>query len=180
MNKLPIFLAYGSLCLAAAAAAGTVSPMPSATKAAEIAPLAVTSTARANEVDPDFQAYSLRLSQRAEIEAVLAQGRAPVPLLRQAPATKYVRPDLVEPSLATYAPPASSALAAVDPQIARDPAALSATPGGRLAKAKIEEDGYRAVRVVERSPDGKWRALALRGQVEVAIMVDEQGHVSSQ
>ena len=57
---------------------------------------------------------------------------------------------------------------------------VAASPAGRIAKSKIEEDGYRAVRMVERSPDGKWRALAMRGGTEVAIVVDEQGHVSSQ
>jgi hypothetical protein len=48
------------------------------------------------------------------------------------------------------------------------------------AKAAIEADGYKRVRVLSKSEDGTWRARAFRGAVEVALRVDEQGNVMAE
>ncbi len=45
------------------------------------------------------------------------------------------------------------------------------------ARAAIEADGYKKVRVVSRAADGTWRARALRGATEVSLRVDTQGNV---
>jgi hypothetical protein len=46
------------------------------------------------------------------------------------------------------------------------------------AKAAIEADGYRAVRILPRAAGGQWRARALRGATEVGLTVDGSGNVS--
>ena len=46
------------------------------------------------------------------------------------------------------------------------------------AKAAIEADGYRAVRILQRATGGEWRARALRGATEVGLSVDGSGNVS--
>ena len=44
-------------------------------------------------------------------------------------------------------------------------------------RAAIEADGYKRVRVLSKSENGIWRAVALRGKTEVALRVDAQGNV---
>ena len=44
----------------------------------------------------------------------------------------------------------------------------------------IEADGYRNVKSLAKAPDGSWRGLAMRGTVEVAVSVDDNGRVSTQ
>jgi hypothetical protein len=45
------------------------------------------------------------------------------------------------------------------------------------AKAMIEADGYKNVRSLARGPDGSWRGLAMRGAVEIAVILDANGRV---
>ena len=45
------------------------------------------------------------------------------------------------------------------------------------ARAAIEADGYKNVRVVSKTTDGTWRARALRGTTEVSLIVDARGNV---
>ena len=47
------------------------------------------------------------------------------------------------------------------------------------AKAAIEADGYKGVRVLARRSDGAWKASALRGQTEVLLSVGPTGSVSA-
>ena len=47
------------------------------------------------------------------------------------------------------------------------------------ATGLIEADGYKSVRVVSQSQDGRWHAKALRGATEVLVTVDAQGNVSA-
>jgi hypothetical protein len=47
------------------------------------------------------------------------------------------------------------------------------------AKAAIEADGYKGVRILQRAADGGWRARALRGTIEVGLSVDLRGSVSA-
>ncbi len=56
-------------------------------------------------------------------------------------------------------------------------------PPGRItemaAKSAMEADGYTGVRGLSRGPDGKWKATALRGEVEVQLSVGSTGDVSA-
>lgn len=47
------------------------------------------------------------------------------------------------------------------------------------AKTAIEADGYKAVRILQRTADGGWRARALRGTIDVGLRVDLGGGVSA-
>jgi hypothetical protein len=60
-------------------------------------------------------------------------------------------------------------------------AAGTAPPGvsEAVAKAAIEADGYKGVRVLARGSDGVWKASALRGQTEVQLSVGLTGRVSA-
>ena len=70
-------------------------------------------------------------------------------------------------------------------------AALPAKPGdesgeksadkvaGSSAKAAIEADGCKGVRVLRQGANGVWHARALRGKTEVMLTVDGQGSVTA-
>jgi len=47
------------------------------------------------------------------------------------------------------------------------------------AKAAIEADGYRGVRILQKTADGGWRARAQRGTTEVSLSVNFRGDVSA-
>jgi hypothetical protein len=47
------------------------------------------------------------------------------------------------------------------------------------AKASIEADGYKGVRMLSKGLSGGWHATALRGTMEISITVDAQGNVSA-
>ena len=49
----------------------------------------------------------------------------------------------------------------------------------RAAKAAIEADGYKAVRLLQGTADGGWSARALRGTIDVGLSVDSRGGVSA-
>lgn len=48
------------------------------------------------------------------------------------------------------------------------------------AKAAIEADGYKGVRVLAKGPSGTWRAKVYRGTTEIEVNVDGAGRVSAQ
>ena len=50
--------------------------------------------------------------------------------------------------------------------------------GENAARAAIEADGYRSVRIVSKG-DGVWHAKALRGKTEVLLIVDSNGSVTT-
>jgi hypothetical protein len=52
--------------------------------------------------------------------------------------------------------------------------------GGVAAKAAVEADGYKGVKVLRRGDNGLWYAEGLRGSTKVLLMVDAQGNVTSQ
>ena len=49
----------------------------------------------------------------------------------------------------------------------------------KVAKAAIERDGYKRVRVLNRGPYGIWNARGFRGETEVSVSVDSAGNVSA-
>jgi hypothetical protein len=108
--------------------------------------------------------------------------QAPVPLLMKA------RPPVDLPAAKTASDGASPAKTATDGAAV---AALPAKPGDEsgeklpdkagesLAKAAIEADGYKGVRVLRQGVNGIWHARALRGKTEVGLTVDGQGNVTA-
>ena len=89
---------------------------------------------------------------------------APTLLARQAPVPMLVR------SRTAFVPPAG----------VPEPAAETAARGTSEADARaaIEADGYKRVRVVSKGADGTWQAQAFRGATEVAVRVDARGNVT--
>ena len=47
------------------------------------------------------------------------------------------------------------------------------------AKAAIEADGYKGVKVLNKGENGIWHATALRGRTTVSLTVDASGSVSA-
>ncbi len=66
----------------------------------------------------------------------------------------------------------------VDPEAALANDTAPGKVAESAAKAAIEADGYRAVRILQRATGGEWRARALRGATEVGLSVDGSGNVS--
>lgn len=48
------------------------------------------------------------------------------------------------------------------------------------AKAAIERDGYKRVKILDKASNGGWRAKAYRGVAEVFLKVDSHGAVSAE
>ncbi len=48
-----------------------------------------------------------------------------------------------------------------------------------VAKAAIEQDGYRNVRALVMGADGTWHGRAMRGSTEITVSVDANGSVSA-
>jgi len=99
-------------------------------------------------------------------KASLEPQQAPVPLLlkpRQA-----ARPSTTDSTAATATGDAGTVGSSDSP----DPA------GENAARAAIEADGYKSVRIVSKG-DGVWRAKALRGKTEVLLIVDSNGSVTT-
>jgi hypothetical protein len=103
------------------------------------------------------QASALPAQGATSLEA----GRPPVPVLlahRRAFVPANEAASTLSPSAANTAPPGVSEA---------------------VAKAAIEADGYKGVRVLARGSDGVWKASALRGQTEVQLSVGLTGGVSA-
>ena len=81
-------------------------------------------------------------------------------------------------TISTLRPPVPMLASRRSPYVAAEPEDKAAAPDAR-AKALIEADGYRNVKVLGKGPDGTWRGRALRGTVEVAVSVDADGRVSA-
>jgi hypothetical protein len=62
---------------------------------------------------------------------------------------------------------------------AEPPKAAEATSGA-AAKAAVEADGYKGVRVVRKGDNGLWYAEGLRGSTKVMLIVDAQGNVTTE
>jgi hypothetical protein len=51
---------------------------------------------------------------------------------------------------------------------------------GGAAKAAVEADGYKSVKVLRKGANGLWYAEALRGKTKVLLTVDSQGNVAAE
>jgi hypothetical protein len=63
------------------------------------------------------------------------------------------------------------------PEIASAPLPMS--DAARIARERIEMDGYRDVRGLAIGPDGLWQGTALRGNTSVQVTVDRSGNVAA-
>jgi hypothetical protein len=86
--------------------------------------------------------------------------RPPVPLVQR-----------VRPPVAAIAPDLPLSKAEIPSQEDVDWAA---------AKAAIEADGYKSVRVLAKGSSGTWQAKVYRGATEIEVSVDSSGRVSAQ
>lgn len=93
---------------------------------------------------------------------------------QQAPVPLHMKPRqaMKPPTIDTTGTPATGDSGAVASSTSPDPAAENA------ARAAIEADGYKSVRIVSKG-DGVWRAKALRGKTEVLLIVDSNGSVTT-
>ena len=65
-------------------------------------------------------------------------------------------------------------------QSADKPGETSSDPAGEnAARAAIEADGYKGVKVLRKGANGVWHASALRGKTTVMLTVDGSGSVSA-
>ena len=96
------------------------------------------------------------VAKKASFEA----RRAPVPLLMKP------RPTIEQPLFDADA---------VGPEV---PAKIGDGSGGSAAKAAIEADGYKGVKLLRQGANGLWYAKALRGTTEVPLTVDAAGRVA--
>jgi hypothetical protein len=60
-----------------------------------------------------------------------------------------------------------------------DGASSGDAPGENAARAAIEADGYKGVKVLRKGANGVWHASALRGKTTVMLTVDGNGSVSA-
>src|SRR5262245_54777641 len=105
------------------------------------------------------------VAQLAQTKPTLEARQAPVPLLMK-PRTPVELP--------TATTTATDGAAAPLPQQA-------ATAGGEnSAKAAIEADGYKGVKVLRKAADGRWYAEAMRGNTKVLLTVDANGSVAAE
>lgn len=181
MRGLPIILAYGALCTGVVAGASVLLPAAHPRQEASAAPMTTQRTA-GDQAPNDMELQANRLTERAHLEALLADARPPVPML---PSPK---PVFVPVETKVAEKPATATTAAGPAATAGVAATTASVPAGQVAVLRapaavarvVETDGYRGVRVVGREADGRWRAIALRGTTEVAVLVDDKGNVSSQ
>ena len=54
------------------------------------------------------------------------------------------------------------------------------TAAEAAVRSKIEGAGYTSVKGLTMAPDGTWRGIGIRDNVEVAVSVDPAGNISSQ
>ena len=54
------------------------------------------------------------------------------------------------------------------------------TAAEAAARSKIEAAGYSGVKGLTRAPDGTWRGIGMRNNVEVAVSIDASGRVMAQ
>lgn len=101
-----------------------------------------------------------QVPDRPSAPVVIETRRAPVPALPVARRT-YVRPPAAEDVTAS-----EQAWPSERPSVAQ-----------LAAKAAIEADGYKNVRIVGQTADGRWTARAMRGSTEVGLTVEADGNV---
>ena len=103
----------------------------------------------------------------ASRDPAIAARQDPVPLIR-----------LGRAAPASPAPVSAAANPSPDSATTTEPGKEEADR--RAARAAVELDGYKRVRIIGKTSDGSWRAKGYRGATEVALTVDDAGRVSSE
>jgi hypothetical protein len=146
---------------------------------------AVTGVASAQMLRP-AAAPSLPPSAKAEPAALAKQEATKPEAAKKETVPARITPTLVArqaPVPMKLAPRVPIAVKEVPPQEAKAETTLPETVRGvsdASARAAIEADGYKRVRVISKADDGTWHAKALRGSTEVALRVDAQGNVMAE
>lgn len=145
---------FNGMALVALIGAAFLAPGPGVAPAAPAAPAKIVSEPAAGPV-----ARASAPVSTASIE--LRAHQLPVPVVRSAPAR-----------------PATAASGERSPSEATAPSRNSLDRDA--ARAAIEADGYKRVRIIDKSANGTWRAKAYRGTTEVEVVVDGAGRVLTQ
>jgi hypothetical protein len=122
----------------------------------------------------------------APIAAPLTRKGAPVPTVQKASVETRQAPVPFQPkprppvNLPPVADKDKAAEAKATGQAGDKPGETSADPAGEnAARAAIEADGYKGVKVLRKGANGVWYASALRGKTTVMLTVDSGGSVSA-
>ena len=99
-------------------------------------------------------------------KSTLEARQAPVPLVLK------TRTPVALPDFDNAAPASAPA--------AEAKASDGAGEGSGSAKAAVEADGYKSVKVLRKGANGLWYAEALRGKTKVLLTVDSQGNVAAE
>jgi hypothetical protein len=161
---------------------GVASPWPLGQRATEATPPVAKSNADKSSIDrtptdkiggqaaPTVNTAPKLASAQTTQKALVEPQQAPVPF-RMKPRPPVNLPPAVDK--------ATEAKAADKPgETSSDPAAGDAT-GESAARAAIEADGYKGVKVLRKGANGVWHASALRGKTTVMLTVDASGSVSA-
>ncbi len=107
-------------------------------------------------------------AQKASVEP----RQAPVPY-QMKPRSPVNLPPVADKDKATEAKASGKSGEKPEEASAVDPA------GANAARAAIEADGYKGVKVLRKGANGVWHASALRGKTTVMLRVDASGSVSA-
>ena len=116
----------------------------------------------------------------APVAAPIATKGAPAPTVEKASAEPRQAPVpfQMKPRAPVNLPPAADK--ATEAKASDKPGESSADPAGEsAARAAIEADGYKGVKVLRKGANGVWHASALRGKTTVMLTVDASGGVSA-
>ena len=156
---------------------GMGSPWPQPQSATEVAQSVTTAGPEKSAAAP---------APAAPIAAPLTRKGAPTPTLqkasvetRQAPVPFQLKPR-PPVNLPPVADKDKATEAKASGQPGDKPGETSADPAGEnAARAAIEADGYKGVKVLRKGANGVWHASALRGKTTVMLTVDAGGSVSA-
>jgi hypothetical protein len=154
---------------------GVASPWPPAQPAREATRLVATTSA---------EKTAAPAAPAAPIAAPIATKGAPAPTVqkasveaRQAPVPFQMKPR-PPVNLPPVADKGAEAKASGKPdETSADPAGDKA--GENAARAAIEADGYKGVKVLRKGVNGVWHASAMRGKTTVMLTVDASGSVTA-
>lgn len=156
------------------------SSAPQAQRAAEASPIVAAplisgSSAESGRTAQPAAAPAKIASVQATQKSVVEAHQAPVPFKLKP------RPPVNLPPVTDKATSDKSPDAKANDKPAENSAEPTAadTSGENTARAAIEADGYKGVKVLRKGADGVWHASALRGKTTVMLTVDSSGSVTA-
>jgi hypothetical protein len=156
---------------------GVASPWPQPQPATEVARPMTTAGPEKSAPAP---------APAAPIAAPLTRKGAPAPTIQKASVETRQAPVPFQPkprppvNLPPVADKDKATEAKATGQAGDKPGETSADPAGEnAARAAIEADGYKGVKVLRKGANGVWHASALRGKTTVMLTVDASGSVSA-